>query len=297
MAYIGELASILASLCYSLTAVIFTLSGQKVGSEVTNRARVLIALGYLLIINLILFSSPLPFNAGQGPWFWLTLSGIFGLALGDAFLFRSYMLIGPRLGMLLMSLAPIIGAVMAWALFGETLTFWQMAGIVITLIGIGWVILTHNSGEETQAKAPVQGIIFGILAAAGQAIGLVLSKQGMPAGFSPFAGNAIRMLAAVFALWVMTLLQGKARITVKSMRENPGAMKIIALGALIGPVLGVTASLFAVQHAAIGVASTLMALPPIFLLPIGYFFFKERFGWQAVAGTLVAMLGVTLLFV
>jgi drug/metabolite transporter (DMT)-like permease len=296
MAYIGELASILSSLCYSLTAVIFTISGQKVGSEVTNRARVLIALGYLLIINLILFSSPLPFNAGQGPWFWLTLSGIFGLALGDAFLFRSYMLIGPRLGMLLMSLAPIIGAVMAWLMFGEKLTYWQMAGIVVTLAGIGWVIFTHNSGEEIQVKAPVKGIIFGVLAAAGQAIGLVLSKMGMPAGFSPFAGNAIRMLAAVAILWAMTLLQGKARATVTSMRENPGAMWIIALGALIGPVLGVTASLFAVQHAAIGVASTLMALPPIFLLPIGYFFFKERFGWQAVAGTVVAMLGVALLF-
>jgi drug/metabolite transporter (DMT)-like permease len=296
MAYIGELASILASLCYSLTAVIFTLSGQKVGSEVTNRARVLIALGYLIIINLILFSSPLPFSAGKGPWFWLTLSGIFGLALGDAFLFRSYMLIGPRLGMLLMSLAPIIGAVTAWLLFGETLTSMQMAGIIVTLLGIGWVILTHNAGEEIKAKAPVQGIIFGVLAAGGQAIGLVLSKQGMPAGFSPFAGNAIRMLSAVVVLWVMTLLQGETHSTVKSMRENPGAMWIIALGALIGPVLGVTASLFAVQHAAIGVASTLMALPPIFLLPISYFFFKERFGWQAVAGTVVAMLGVTLLF-
>jgi drug/metabolite transporter (DMT)-like permease len=125
---------------------------------------------------------------------------------------------------------------------------------------------------------------------------LVLSKQGMLGGLSPFAGNAIRMLAAVAALWGMTFIQGQANSTFKSSRENPGAVKIIALGALIGPVLGVSASLLAVQHAEIGVASTLMALPPVFLLPISYFFFKERFGWQAIAGTLVAMLGVALLF-
>ncbi len=39
-----------------------------------------------------------------------------------------------------------------------------------------------------------------------------------------------------------------------------------------------------------------MALTPIFLLPISYFVFKERFGWQAVVGTLLAMTGVALLF-
>ena len=34
---------------------------------------------------------------------------------------------------------------------------------------------------------------------------------------------------------------------------------LLALGALVGPVLGVSASLLAVQHTEIGVASTLMA--------------------------------------
>jgi drug/metabolite transporter (DMT)-like permease len=55
--------------------------------------------------------------------------------------------------------------------------------------------------------------------------------------------------------------------------------------------------LVAIQNAELGVASTLMALPPLFLLPIGYFVFKERFGWQAILGTIVAMVGVGLLFV
>jgi drug/metabolite transporter (DMT)-like permease len=53
----------------------------------------------------------------------------------------------------------------------------------------------------------------------------------------------------------------------------------------------------AIQLTEVGIASTLMALPPVFLLPIGYFIFKERFGWQAVAGTFVAVAGVALLFV
>ncbi len=141
-----------------------------------------------------------------------------------------------------------------------------------------------------------RGLMFGVLAATGQAWGLVLSKQGMTGGFSPFAGNAIRMLAAAAAFWLITLAQGQGGETVRVVKAQPGALKLLALGALVGPVLGVSASLLAVQHAEIGVASTLMALPPVFLLPISYWVFKERFGWQTVAGTVVAMLGVGVLF-
>jgi drug/metabolite transporter (DMT)-like permease len=81
-----------------------------------------------------------------------------------------------------------------------------------------------------------------------------------------------------------------------AMRRQPTAFGWVAFGAFFGPVIGVSASLLAVQHADIGVASTLMALPPVFMLPISYFVFKERFGWQVVAGTLLAIAGVALLF-
>jgi hypothetical protein len=45
-------------------------------------------------------------------------------------------------------------------------------------------------------------VIFGMLAGLGQAVGLVLSKQGMSGNFAPFQANVIRMLAAVIFIWV-----------------------------------------------------------------------------------------------
>jgi drug/metabolite transporter (DMT)-like permease len=39
-----------------------------------------------------------------------------------------------------------------------------------------------------------------------------------------------------------------------------------------------------------------MALTPVILLPIGYFLFKEKVGWQALLGTLLAISGVAVLF-
>jgi drug/metabolite transporter (DMT)-like permease len=34
----------------------------------------------------------------------------------------------------------------------------------------------------------------------------------------------------------------------------------------------------------------------VILLPISYFFFKEKVGWQAITGTLLAIVGVAVLF-
>ncbi len=66
-------------------------------------------------------------------------------------------------------------------------------------------------------------------------------------------------------------------------------------GAVTGPFLGVTLSLVALAKAPVGIASTLMALVPVFLLPVSRFFFKEPVGLRAVAGTLLAVGGVAVL--
>src|SRR6185369_14364202 len=128
MKFLGEIAALVTAFFFAITALIFTATGRSVGSLVTNRMRLLFALFYLIVLNLILFRQPLPFSAGASRWIWLSLSGIIGLSLGDAFLFQSMVSVGTRLGSLLLSLAPIFGSIIAWAFFGEKLTFWQITG-------------------------------------------------------------------------------------------------------------------------------------------------------------------------
>ena len=294
--YIGEIAGIATSLFYALNAVFITNAAQKVGAVISNRTRIVFALIYLIIINLILFQQPLPFGASSDRWTWLSLSGIIGLALGDAFLFQSYLLVGPRLGMLLLSLSPIFGALEAWIFFVETLRAGQILGIALTLGGIVWVILEQGNGKTQISRHSLMGILFGVLSAIFQATGFVFSKQGMAGDFSPFQGNAIRMLAAMLALWILTAFQREVGKTFQTLKENPTAFKQLAIAAFIGPVLGVSASLLAVQRTEVGVASTLTSLSPIFILPVSHFIFKEKLGWQAIAGTLLAMAGVAILF-
>ena len=296
MNIIGELAALLTSVVWAATSVLFTKATQKVGSIVVNRMRSILGLAFLMLLNLIFSGYLLPFNAEPERWMWFALSGAIGYALGDVFLFQSFLCIGPQRGMLMMSLAPLLSAGLAWVFFGEILTGVQILGVLITLAGVAWVIIRRRSIATSQLCSPVQGVLYGLGAAIGQAVGYVLSKEGLSDGFSPIAGNSIRMLAAVIVLWTLAAIQGKAKTTITTMRDNPQVFGWLTIAAFTGPVLGATLSLFALQHTEVGIASTLIALPPVFLLPISWVVFKEKFDWGAVLGTLVAIGGVAMLF-
>lgn len=296
MTFLGELAGLLTSIAWSGTSVLFTKATQQVGSIIVNRVRVIIALVFLMLLNWAFFGYLLPVQAGLDRWIWFALSGAVGYAVGDLFLFQSFLHIGPQRGMLMMSLAPLLSAGLAWLFFEETLSGVQMLGIAVTLAGVSWVILRRRNDINPQFGRTLPGVLFGLGAATGQAVGFVLSKQGLEGGFPALAGNSIRMLAAVLVLWVLAGFQRQAKVTFDSMRAKPKVLGLLAVAAFTGPVLGATLSLFALQNTQVGVASTLVALPPVFLLPVSWIVFKEKFSWSAVAGTLVAIAGVALLF-
>ena len=295
---LGELAALFTAVLFTLSSSVLTLASRRIGSLMLNRLRLLMAIGWLLLAHALL-KTPLPFQAGGAPWLWLGLSGVAGLVIGDAFLFQAFIWVGPRLTMLMMALSPALASLLAWLFLGENLDALQITGILLTLAGIGWVVLERNRQTNGQSAADrrkaMLGILCGLGAALGQAGGLVLAKPGameLPA----VSATLIRMLSAAAVLWLYTLLRGQARESLVKFSNDRRAAGLALAGSFFGPFLGVTFSMVAIQNTAVGIASTLMALTPIFLLPVGYFFFKERFGWHAIAGTLLAMLGVGLLF-
>lgn len=296
--YLGELAAVTTSACYSVSSVLYTFAGRKLTALVINRIRLLLAVLLLVSVHWATQGMPFPMNAGLPRWFWLGASGIVGLALGDFFLFQAYRCIGPRLTMLMMSLAPILVTLLAWAFFGEVLGSLSLLGIALTVGGIAWVILERTSGMNGN-KVPanhLRGILFGLGSTVSQAVGFILAKEGLRGGFPAVSANVIRMTCAMIALWALTLLQKQARQTFEQLGTQPRTVPLILCGAIFGPLLGVSLSLFSLQRVDVGVSSTLSSLSPIFLLPISYIVFKERYSWTAILGTIVALAGVALLF-
>jgi len=211
-------------------------------------------------------------------------------------LFQAFILIGARLSMLIMAIVPIISTLLAWKFFNEVLSLSEIIAIMLTLGGIVWVVLERrNNSHPTQFRNYVLGILYGIGGAIGQAIALITAKQGLMGDFPALSANLIRIFTATSVLWIAALFQGRILSNFKFMKILPARRAIIA-GSVFGPFLGIWFSLVAIKHADIGIASTLMALPPIFLLPLSRWIFHEVISWRAIFGTALAIVGVAIIF-
>lgn len=303
MAYLGQIAALATALCWVFTAHFFTRAGARVGSETVNHNRLWVALALNTAIHWIAFGRPLPLDADGARWLYLGLSGLIGFVFGDALLFEAFVRIGPQPSLLVMTLAPVLGALLAWVFLGEALTAGQMLAIGLTLAGIAIVIGGHARPRGSAASGAAGGLsrreLVGYLCAGGgalgQAVGLYLSKLGLQGDFSPVSANVIRVTAATVGITVIALAGGKLRQHLERMRDRTAAQQL-SIGAVLGPVVGVILSLVAVQHAPLGIASTIMQLSPVLMIPINFLLFRERASLSAIAGTLLAVTGAALLF-
>ncbi len=294
--YGGELAALLTALCWSGSSVLFSLAGRRAGARVVNHVRLWVAWLALLGLHALLAGALFPFSAGGKRLAWLGLSGVVGFVLGDAMLFEALVRLGARLSMLLMTLTPIFSALLGWVFLGEVLGALRLGAVTLTVAGIFWVIAAGSGTGEAKRPHPLPGVLLGVGGALGQAAGLLFSKIGMAGGFSPVSANLIRLTAATGLMGLLALLQGRLGADFASLRDRILLRQVLG-GSFLGPVLGVALSLYAVAHAALGVAATLMALSPVILLPVAHFFLSEPVTRRAIAGTLIAVAGAALLFV
>lgn len=292
----GELAAIGTAVCWSLTAIFFSYSGRIIGSGVVNRSRLIFALIFLSIAHYLLEGTFFPLHVELFRWQWLAVSGVLGLVLGDTFLFQAYVLIGPRLSMLMMSSVPIFSLVFGWVLFGEVVGSLELAGVLLAVGGMAWVVTEKRAGLTViENKQYWRGLLFGLAGALGQVANLVTAKYGLVGGFPTVSATMIRLVVAAVILWGVAAFRGQVRATLRQWR-NRQAFPAMVGGSFVGPFLGIWLSLTAVQLTRLGIASTLMALPPVLLIPVEYFVYHRPVSPRGIVGTVTAFVGVALIF-
>ncbi len=294
----GEIAGITSALFWAINATLFTEATRRFGSGVVNRIRLLLGVILMMIVSFIIEGSPLPLDAEPIRWFYFALSGICGLAIGDGLMYSAYNMIGTRLAMLFTAFSPIISSLLAWLWLGEVLQPIAFLGIALTVAGVGIVILERQDiGKTTRnRKTYLLGLLASFVAVIMYALGTILSKMGLSDGFSTFSGVTIRMLFAAMISWLPAVISRQTKGMIPKFREYPKTLLLVVIGSILGPFGGVWLSFVALQNAPVGIASTLTSTAPIFLLPIAKFIYKEKLSWRAVAGTIVAVAGVAVIF-
>lgn len=306
MPYPGEIAALATALFWAFTSIFFSEAGKRIGSFNVNCIRLVMAVIIYALFLTITTGSPIPSNINTQQLFWLGLSGFVGLVLGDSCGFKALVMIGPRLMTLLYATAPIFASIIAWIFLDEKLQLMDMLGITVTIGGVGWVITERNANHfasnqksnHPDSGSMGKGILLGLGAALGQALGLVLAKQGMMHSgemVNALPASFIRMVAAAVIIWIISAATGKLGGIFNSLKDAR-AIKLCLGGTFFGPFLGVWMSLVALEYIRTGVAATLNATTPIMIIPVVMYYYKERVSWRSIIGAITAVGGVTILF-
>ena len=296
MPFIGEAIALTTVLCWTVSVQFFEAASKKVGATPVNIIRISTALILFSLYMLFTQGCIVPTGFPIRSWFLLSLSGIIGFFLGDICLFKALVENGPRITLLIFSLSAPMAAIIGWFFLGETYTGCQWSGMLVTLAGVGLVILEKN-GVDNKRSVSWPGLLFGLGAMVGQAVGYVLSKAGMltPTGYLPaFPATQIRALAA-FVCFLAFLTLGQKWGPVFTAVKNKRAVALTATGAVVGPFIGVSLSLLTLQYLSTGVASTFLSLTPVAIIPFSIFLYKETVSLRAFAGAVIAVTGIGLL--
>jgi drug/metabolite transporter (DMT)-like permease len=292
MPYPGELSALLTAGLWSLSAIVLSAATVRAGAIPVNVGRLILAALYLaLLIPIMGFEVRLsPGQVGL-----LALSGVIGLAFGDSFLFKAFGELGPRVTMLIMSTSPAVAALLAWLLLHETLSLWGIVGIVVTLAGVAVVVIGRNAGPAVPFAW--RGVTFGALAAIGQGVGLIFAKMAFIEGeINGFVATMVRILASLIIMIPLGVAESRSSDSFRALRTDRRALWLTALGAVLGPFLGISFSLIAVAHTDVGVAAAIMATVPIMMLPLVRILYREQLTWKAIGGAFLAVVGVAILF-
>jgi len=304
MPHLGEFAALLVAVFWTITALSFASASRTIGSLQVNWLRLVFAFFFLGFLLLFRTGSFFPVENSATSWLWLSLSGLIGFVIGDFCLFLSYEYISARISMLVMALAPPIAAVTGYFILSESFTGMNLVGMLITLIGIAIVVLDKPAANEDDIEKPkqlfksvhsVKGLLLAFGGAAGQGVGLVLSKLGMQQ-FDPFASTQIRIITGIIGFTLIILIAGRVGNLRKALKNKP-AIGLVTLGAIFGPFLGVSLSLLAVQHTSTGIASTIMAIVPVLIIAPSVYLFKETVNKREIIGAVLAVSGVALFFI
>jgi drug/metabolite transporter (DMT)-like permease len=291
----GEFAALMTAIFWTATSLSFENASLRIGSVTVNILRLVIGFLFLSVYTFFRRGIIFPYDAGADNWLWLILSGFVGFVFGDLFLFKSYTIIGSRFSMLIMTLVPPITAFFSFFIIRERLTLFHALGMTLTFAGISMAVFgRENKGEKLSLKLSPRGILYAFGGAVGQALGLVLSKMGLR-NYDPFAATQIRIMAGISGYILLVTILSRWGNVIKALRNREG-MTYTTVGAFFGPFLGVSFSLIAVKYTQAGVASTIMALVPVFIILPAVLIYKERVTLSEVIGAIVSVGGIAIFF-
>jgi drug/metabolite transporter (DMT)-like permease len=290
----GDFFALGAAFLWALSSILFKSLGKTIRPLELNLIKGIAGFILFAITSLVIgevFTSIRPAAVIA-----LAVSGAVGIGFGDTMFFEAINRLGARRSLLITILAPPMTVIFAWIFLRESLNLFAWVGILITILGVAWVITEKNKNEHEENKFTWLGVFFGFLAALTQAAGAVLSRWALTeSSVSALQSALIRLLAgtAVLLLWIL-IRREKIGVWLKPAPKKQ-LWGILAVVILFGTYVAIWMQQLAFKFTNVGIAQTLLATSPLFILPVSALQ-KEKLSLRSVLGVLVSIAGVALIF-
>ena len=292
-AYRGELAALSAAFLWAASSTVYSLLGQRIRPLQLNLYKGLVAIA-LIGITLIIKAQPLTLEWGSLRL--LLLSGAAGIGLGDTAYFAALNHLGARRTLLMETLVPPMAALLALLFLGEQLSIAAWCGVFVTILGVIWVITERTDSTAVGGTSFVRGIGWAMLAAIAQAGGAVLSRSAfLQSTISPLWSTSVRLSAGTLVVLLLMLVRRQSSSSEIKIVWSVKLIGVIIITAFGSAYLGIWLQQTALKFTLTGVAQTLLATSPLFVLPIAAGM-GDKISPRAIFGVLVAIAGIGILF-
>ncbi|MBD1896503.1 DMT family transporter [Coleofasciculus sp. FACHB-129] len=291
----GELAALSAAFLWAIASLVYSRLGRQIPPLELNLFKGIIAIAFL-VLTLLLQGQLLP-EINPTALTLLLLSGVLGIGLGDTAYFAAINCLGARRTLILETLAPPLTAVLALVFLQEQLTAAAWCGILLTILGVVWVVTERVPNSTAESKhLTMRGISWGLLAAVAQATGAVLSRTALiQSSISPLWSTLLRLGAGVLVLLLWKLLGRRQANDWLKPLQSWRIVGVIAITAFFSTYLGIWLQQISLKFAPAGIAQTLSSTSPLFVLPLAIWM-GDVVSFRAILGVLVALGGVAVLF-
>jgi drug/metabolite transporter (DMT)-like permease len=306
------LASFLAAFFFALNATCASHSVRALGPVRANVGRLFIATA---ILGAFAHTVGNGFTSASVTWF--LLSGIIGMGLGDLGVYAALPLLGSRITVLMTQcLAAPIAAIGEWLWLGTKLTGAQILWGMLILTGVA-IAITPSKRSPPRVKVRPVGFLFGLVAAAGQGFGALVSRKGvnvaeaagevahnatfgLTAAYQRILAGLVFVLAWFVLLRVLRRLppippaaapEGERNSTVRLREERRRRYSWMFANALAGPVLGVGCYQWALATTKSGIVLPIAATAPLLSIPIAFWLEGDRPPRRAILGGVLAVAG------
>ena len=221
--------------------------------------------------------------------FYLALSGIIGIAIGDTLFFRSLQDLGAKVQVLYFMLGQIVTMFLSFLVLSEVLTLWQYIGALILLIGI--LIVTWGKQEDHPNKR--RGIIGGFLSILCFSVSTIMVKIYI-GHIDVVTATFYRMVFGTIVVMFVGVTSKKIVTWVSPLRDR----KILALFLINVIVLtlgGFLLSMLAIKNISVSLASILSTTEPIFVLLFAWLINKEKATRNELMGAVITILGLLMI--